>query len=317
MGATALAAVPDIRARERDDFESLVAFASALTGVATLADLRKALSGSLAPRLPSRDIAVLRASHGTWEAVIGPADAADRIEQYSWTPLVAEGATIGMLGIGAPAVDAPAGRLADGAITLLGLAAQNALALENLKQHAVIDSLTGCFNRAHSLELLEAELRRADRSGLPVSILMIDVDDFKRINDRYGHVPGDAVLAAVAEQLHVMLRQSDGRCRLGGDEFLVILPDTSIDDAVRVAESIRETIEQLVVPTVRGKVHITTSIGVASAANGSIDVPGFIDRADVALYRAKQAGRNCVQACASSRVRVQQSKLRLATSRTA
>lgn len=315
MAATALAVVPDVRIRERDDFESLAALASALVGVATLDDLRKALSGPLALRLPSRDVSVLRAAHGTWEPVIGPADAPERIHQYSWTPLVAEGTTIGMLGIGARPLDAADGRLAEGAITLLSLAAQNALVIDNLKQHSVIDSLTGCFNRAHALEVLDAELRRSSRSGLPVSILMIDVDEFKRINDRYGHVPGDAVLTAVAGELHSMLRQSDGRCRLGGDEFLVILPDTMIEDAVRVAESIREAIEQLVVSTVRGKVRITTSIGVAAAGGGPIDVPGFIDRADVALYRAKQAGRNCVQACASSSIRTRQSRLRLAASR--
>ena len=147
---------------------------------------------------------------------------------------------------------------------------------------------------------------------------MIDVDDFKAINDQYGHVAGDAVLSAVATQLHRMLRQSDVRCRIGGDEFLVILPDTQLEAATRVAESVRHAIEELEVPSARATVRLTASIGVASAACGAvIDVAGFIDRADVALYRAKQGGRNCVQACVTSSVRMQQSKLRLASTKLA
>ena len=95
---------------------------------------------------------------------------------------------------------------------------------------------------------------------------MIDLDGFKAINDRYGHMPGDAVLSAVADQLHRMLRQSDVRCRLGGDEFLVILPDTPIDDAIRVAESVRSAIEALEIQSARGPIAITASIGVAASA---------------------------------------------------
>ena len=129
---------------------------------------------------------------------------------------------------------------------------------------------------------------------------------------------GDAVLIAIADQLQAMLRRSDVRCRLGGDEFPVILPDTPLENAVRVAESVRHAIEALSVPSTRGRVLLTASIGVAAAAcGGAVDVAGFIDRADVALYRAKQAGRNSVQACASSSVRIQQSRVRLAATRPA
>jgi diguanylate cyclase (GGDEF)-like protein len=318
MRTNITALVADTRVPMGDDLETLLALARELATVTTLGALRDALAGSLRHFLPSRDVAVLRAAHGVWESVAGLEDAAERIHQYAWTPLVTDGKTIGMLGIGAPVTGAPQGRVAEAIITLLATTAQNVIALDNLRQDSVRDSLTGCFNRAHALDVLEGNLRRANRTGFPVSIMMIDVDDFKRINDRYGHVPGDAVLTAVADQLHDMLRQSDLRCRLGGDEFLVILPDTPLEDAMRVAESVRHAIEEVVIPSVRGKVKITASIGVAAAAcGGSVDVPAFIDRADVALYRAKQAGRNCVQACASSNVRVRQSNLRLAAARPA
>lgn len=297
-----------------DDFDVLFSLARQLSGITTVAELRDALGGSLRPLLPSRDVSILRAAHGKWEALFGPEDGPERIHQYAWTPLVADGKTVGMLGIGAPAAGSPAGRLADGIISLLATTVQNVIALDGLRQDSVRDSLTGCFNRAHGMEALEGNLRRANRTGLPVSIMMLDVDDFKCINDGYGHVPGDAVLVAVAGELHRMLRQSDIRCRLGGDEFLVVLPDTPLEDAMRVAESVRHGIEAIVVPSARGAITISVSIGVAAAACGApVDVPGFIDRADVALYRAKQAGRNCVHACASSSLRARKpSHLRLA-----
>jgi diguanylate cyclase (GGDEF)-like protein len=221
-----------------------------------------------------------------------------------------------MLGMGAPAAGAPCGRLAEAATTMLATTIQNIVALDNLRQDSVRDGLTSCFTRAYAMELLEGNLRRASRTGLPVSILMIDIDDFKQINDRFGHVSGDAVLTGVARQLHQMLRLSDLRCRLGGDEFLVILPDTPLEDAVRVAESVRHALEELTISSVRGKVRITASIGVAAADRGDmVDLASFIDRADVALYRAKQAGRNSVQASAPPNLRPRPSTLRLAPKR--
>jgi diguanylate cyclase (GGDEF)-like protein len=295
-----------------DDVDLLLALSGQLSGITSLAALADAIAGPLRPWLPSRDISVLRAAHGAWEAAVGPQDGPERIHQYRWTPLLGDGKTIGMLGVGAPAVGGPTGRVADAATALLVLAAQNLITIDNLRQDTVRDMLTGCFNRAHALDVLEGNLRRASRTGFPVSILMIDVDDFKRINDGYGHVPGDAVLTGVATLLHGMLRQSDVRCRLGGDEFLVILPDTPFEDALRVGESVRDAIEGLVIPSVRGPMKITASLGVAGAIPGAaIDVSAFIDRADVALYRAKQGGRNAVQGCAVSAARPRQASLRL------
>ena len=108
------------------------------------------------------------------------------------------------------------------------------------------------------------------------------------------------------------------RCRLGGDEFLVILPDTPLEDAIRVAESVRHAIEKIEISSARGDVNFTASIGVAAAACGEdVAMSEFVDRADVALYRAKQSGRNCVQASTSPSVRARQPNLRLAIARPA
>jgi diguanylate cyclase (GGDEF)-like protein len=206
-----------------------------------------------------------------------------------------------MLGVGAPAQPAQSPGYAECATTMLAMSAQNLIAIENLRQACARDGLTGCCTRTHAMELLGASLQRASRTGLQVSVLMIDLDGFKAINDRYGHVPGDAVLSAVGARLHRLLRPSDVRCRLGGDEFLVILPDTPIDDALRVAESVRNAIEELQVRSVRGAIRISASIGVAASIPGEpLDAAAFVDRADVALYRAKQDGRNAVQACLRS-----------------
>ena len=292
--------------------DALVSFVTELASVTTLEGLRDAVAGPLRPLLPSRDISVLRAAHGTWEAAVGPEDGPERIHQYSWTPLAAEGKTVGMLGVGAPAQPAHAPGYAECATKMLAMSAQNLLAIENLRQAWARDGLTGCYTRTHAMELLEVSLRRASRTGVQLSVLMIDLDGFKAINDRYGHVPGDTVLSAVGARLHRMLRQSDVRCRLGGDEFLVILPDTPIEDALRVAESVRNAIEALEVRSVRGTIRVSASIGVASSIPGDpLSVAAFVDRADVALYRAKQDGRNAVQACLRSASRSRAS-LRLA-----
>ena len=185
--------------------DALVSLSAELASVTTLEGLRDAIAGPLRPLLPSRDISVLRAAHGKWEAAVGPEDGPERIHQYSWTPLTAEGKTVGMLGVGAPAQAAHPAGYAECATTMLAMTAQNLIAIENLRQACARDGLTGCYTRTHAMELLEANLRRASRTGLQVSVLMIDLDGFKTINDRYGHLPGDAVLAAVGAKLHRVL----------------------------------------------------------------------------------------------------------------
>jgi hypothetical protein len=119
-----------------NDVEALVAIARELAGVTTLAGLRDAIAGPLRPLLPSRDISVLRAADGHWEVVVGPQDGPDRIHQYSWTPLASDEKTVGMLGIGAPIVGGQTGKYAECATTMLAVAAQHLIAIENLRQAA-------------------------------------------------------------------------------------------------------------------------------------------------------------------------------------
>jgi diguanylate cyclase (GGDEF)-like protein len=127
-----------------------------------------------------------------------------------------------------------------------------------------------------------------------LSLLIIDLDGFKQLNDRDGHLAGDAALAAIGKRTKELLRHSDVRCRYGGDEFLILLADTAITGALHVAEVLRREIEALDLRPSGRQVAVTASIGVATAIQGEIDPTACIQRADRALYAAKHAGGNRV-----------------------
>ena len=181
---------------------------------------------------------------------------------------------------------------------LLAISARNVLLLDEIQEHGVYDGLTGCFNRTHGMKVLDSELQRARRAQTPFSLIMFDLDYFKSVNDRYGHLCGDAVLTAVGTRMRELLRNSDVKCRYGGEEFLVLLPDTPYDGATHVAESLRKELSQTTVVWNGETVSITASVGVAVASVGELDARALIGRADTALYRAKNEGRNrvCVEA---------------------
>jgi len=212
-------------------------------------------------------------------------------------PLAAGGHTVGMLGV--PESAGPFGedrqRLLATAATLLAIAVRNAQLFQEVRENSVRDALTGCFNRVHALEVIDTELRRARRSQQPVSLIMFDLDHFKDINDRYGHLCGDAVLAAVGAKMRDVLRGSDLKCRYGGEEFLVLLPETPLEGAKRVADTLRRDVAEMDVPWRTERLHVTASFGVTIAKAAEIDAEAIISRADAALYRAKEQGRNCVR----------------------
>jgi diguanylate cyclase (GGDEF)-like protein len=210
----------------------------------------------------------------------------------------------GMVGVASEGLPLEPRRKLGAAAALLGVAVRNVQLFAEVKEHSVKDTLTGCFNRAHALEMLEAELARSRRSNAPLSILLFDVDHFKRINDRLGHGCGDAVLAAVGQRIRHVLRRSDLRCRYGGDEFLILLPETGDAGALRVAEWIRAEIEGVALPGAE-RLRLTISVGVASVYDGETTPAVLIDSADRALYQAKAAGRNCVRAAGPSARSVQ------------
>lgn len=169
---------------------------------------------------------------------------------------------------------------------------------ESLRARSHVDALTGIYNRRYFDLALERELRRAQRSGGEVSLLLMDIDSFKAYNDHFGHPEGDACLITVAQSFSGMLkRPADVAARYGGEEFAAVLPDTSADKACLVANAIREHIASLALQHAPAAVHpcVTLSIGVASyGANRLNDPASLLEAADRALYAAKRAGRNRV-----------------------
>jgi diguanylate cyclase (GGDEF)-like protein len=165
-----------------------------------------------------------------------------------------------------------------------------------LRRLATRDGLTGLYNRATMDRLGRRELARAARHGLQVGLLVIDLDHFKRINDRWGHPAGDAVLTRAAKVLKRSVRKSDFVARLGGEEFMVLLPHTDAPAAAQLAEKLRERIAQSLVPVADDVIDVTASIGVAAtpAQAQDADFSALYLAADRAMYRAKAAGRNCV-----------------------
>ena len=216
--------------------------------------------------------------------------------EYACFPMIVAGTPVGVLGVSAdpPPNDQQRGILT-AAAALLAVSLKNAELFREVHENSVRDSLTGCFNRKHALEVIDAELRRARRSQLPLSMVMFDLDHFKRINDRYGHLAGDAVLAAVGGRMTAVLRVSDLKCRYGGEEFLILLPDTPIGGARRVANNLRREIEEHPVSWNEASIPVTASFGVTAIVPGEVDPLEIMARADGALYRAKEAGRNCVR----------------------
>jgi diguanylate cyclase (GGDEF)-like protein len=167
-----------------------------------------------------------------------------------------------------------------------------------LAQLAVTDGLTGLYNHRHLHERLALEVERSQRSGLPLSLLMLDVDHFKQFNDSYGHPAGDEVLRQVARVLNDTRRANDVVARYGGEEFAVILVDTAKFTAAKVAERVRERIAAHDFADAATKASkgttITVSLGVATYPDDGIDAEALVRAADTALYAAKRAGRNRV-----------------------
>jgi diguanylate cyclase (GGDEF)-like protein/PAS domain S-box-containing protein len=170
------------------------------------------------------------------------------------------------------------------------------VAERELERVAYEDSLTGLANRRYFLAEAERAAARADRHGQALSLLIFDLDHFKRINDGHGHQAGDDVLCRVAERARKSLRSEDMPARWGGEEFVVLLPLTALPQAMQVANRLRSAIASAPVPTCAGPLPVTCSCGVAQRAKGE-PIAALIARADAALYKAKEAGRNaCVPA---------------------
>src|SRR6266849_429105 len=225
---------------------------------------------------------------------------------YLCVPLFAEGETLGLLHLRRVEGESPSSAIAGSMESYLNLAVtvaeEASLALANLKardslhEQSIRDSLTGLYNRRFLEEFLLRELARADRKKHPFSIITMDIDHFKRINDTLGHGAGDIVLRRVGLLLQGFVRQSDIACRVGGEEFSVLLPEASMQIATQRAENIRRGVQEL---KLKYEEHtlaaITISLGVAAFPDHGTTPAALLHAADQALYDAKYRGRDRVE----------------------
>lgn len=173
--------------------------------------------------------------------------------------------------------------------------ARNIKQTDKLMNLSMTDPLTGVLNRRQYMIASAAELTRTRRYGFPLSVLMIDIDNFKRINDTYGHAVGDLTIRTLASTTRAALRLPDILARYGGEEFVVTMPQTAEPEALRVAERLRQNLGSVEIVTKDGPLTITVSIGLAQWMPGESTIEDVLDRADKALYVAKHNGKNQVR----------------------
>ncbi len=167
--------------------------------------------------------------------------------------------------------------------------------IEELSELVSTDALTGLFNFRHFRTVLQAEMDRSKRSGIPTSLVLLDLDHFKAVNDTHGHEVGNLALRHLANILTSEVRTTDIVCRYGGEEFAMIFPETHLNLAVKVAERIRLEIQNNPMPLADGEVGLSASMGASVYMKTSVlDLDEFVDSVDKYLYEAKQSGRNCI-----------------------
>jgi diguanylate cyclase (GGDEF)-like protein len=217
------------------------------------------------------------------------------IRSYAGAPIQVKGKTVGFINLNATV---PGHFKAAHAKRLQAFAHQAAVAVENAQlyaqtqQLAITDELTGIFNRRGLFELGRREVERSLRFGHALSALMVDIDNFKVVNDNFGHKVGDQVLKALAARCLANIRDIDIFGRYGGEEFVILLPESPVEDACLVAERLRRLTADEPFDTTMGAIAISVSIGVTEVSRLGEDLNALVDRADQALYAAKQAGRN-------------------------
>lgn len=207
-------------------------------------------------------------------------------------PLKTEDKTIGVIALNGLPVDDAARRMLLALADLAATAIAKTRLYERTQMLAMTDDLTGLYNRRGFFEFGQREFERARRFGRPLSCVMFDIDHFKNVNDSYGHNTGNQVLADLATNSREALREVDLLGRYGGEEFVVLLPESGIEGGLNAAERLRQRIASALFKTGRADLHLTISLGVAVLNELDTSLPHLIERADQALYSAKRNGRN-------------------------
>ena len=221
-------------------------------------------------------------------------DASGVLRSLLAVPLCLDDRVLGVLAVGSQGPQAYTAAQLE-LLTTLGQQAASALEHARQQQAATVDSLTGLFLRDYFFRRLQEEFHRSARYGAPFALLMMDLDAFKEINDRHGHLAGDRYLRALGPVLRASLRLADLACRYGGDEFCILLPETDAAGARAIAERIRTAVAELVADGEGAPVRTTASIGLAvHPLHDGGDLKGLLRAADQALYRAKRQGRDRV-----------------------
>lgn len=319
--AEAQAAANEARqARSRSlELERLVSLSRGLAGVSDFTGISHVMTRFLPQFTGDRPSWLLICPQGCWDVLLRDPierrrsdqleDVSDRalrtksiehddalgieIEDLIAFPMLTGTKPIGMLLVRSrPALSGEERRAMGAVAAVAAPAIKTVQTLIETRETSVRDALTGCSNRAFAIDALNTELKRSRRRTSPLSVVMFDVDRFKHINDEYGHLAGDQLLAEIGARLGGVLRTSDLKCRYGGDEFLMVLPDTPESGARRVAESIREEIGNISLSIGGETVRVTISAGFATARGDERDAQSLVARADAALYTAKRSGRN-------------------------
>jgi diguanylate cyclase (GGDEF)-like protein len=224
---------------------------------------------------------------------------------YLCVPMAAQGETLGILHVQYNRSQSAKGteafeslqqsqqRLAIAVAGQVGLSLASLRLRETLREQSIRDPLTGLFNRRFMQESLDRELLRAKRKGCPLTVVLLDIDHFKRFNDTFGHDAGDAVLCLIAETLRLHYRGEDVICRYGGEEFAIVLPEAEAEDAVRRSEGLREAARSLRARHLGNVLDaITVSIGIAAYPEHASGGEELLRVADASLYRSKAMGRD-------------------------
>lgn len=232
----------------------------------------------------------------------GAPDLTQYAEHHTCVPLTAYGEQMGLLYVRGDEHTHPetTADMARAISEQMALALSNARLREVLRDQSIRDPLTGWFNRRHMEDTLAREIARAQRSRTPLSIVVADIDHFKKINDMHGHPAGDAVLRAATRHMAAQIRTSDVACRFGGEEFVLILPDCTKEGAMAKAQAQCDSLRALRIREGATTIAVTASFGVATAPEDGADATALFHAADAAVYAAKRGGRDRVVAAAEA-----------------